>query len=439
MAAFAPVALAYAEDELVNPLRGQYQWHERAAVPVGWATVDSYYRWNWIDIEPTRGTYNWAPIDAKVAQAKTRGGRFGLRIMALCQDCSPHLYDGAHSAIPDDLAATTNALIAKPDGDTSNYVIPDWNSETYLTRLEQLLNAIAERYRNEPHLGFVDVSGYGNYGENHLYPFDAAYATSAQRPLTATSAQRLVRINAAAFSNKTLLTTTAQSDILAAAVASSAPRIGLRIDCLGSDRLGGAENALARVPASASQWRVAPVMTEWCAFNIGSSGANPFVQGLTQLRQHHVSTIGTNFRAAPATAEEVAAFRQVNVESGYRLRTSMVELTADTAKPRELRVKATWINDNVAPTYLPWRVVIRLRGLNTVEAPLAVDLRKVLPVQTDGAFAINELVTLSDSLRTGTYTVDIRVEDTQGVSLPMRLAMPGRDATGAHVLGQLQF
>jgi Domain of unknown function (DUF4832) len=433
-ASFAPTTVPSSADELTNPLRGQYQWHDRNEVPTGWPTIDSYYRWNWIDLEPSRGNYNWSIIDDRLAAARASHGRFGFRIMALCQDCSNHTYRGGRSAIPDDLADVSNPLLARPAGDATNYLIPDWNSAAYLDRLQELLQAIAARYRDEPHLGIIDVSGYGNYGEMHLYPFEAAYASSPQRPLTAASAQRLVQMHASAFPGKIVVTTTSQSDVLAAAVASTNPPIGLRIDCLGSDRLGGAENALGRVAGSTERWKSAPVMTEWCAFNIGSSGRDPLIQGEEQVRAYHVSTIGTNFRNAPATAEQVSAFRKANVEAGYRLRASAVSVAVDLAAPTVVQVQSTWHNDNVAPTYLPWRVTLRLRGPVTVDAPLDLDLRTVMP---GAATEHSQALTVPMALPRGDYQVEILVEDSQGVSLPMNLAMEGRTDAGAYTLGMI--
>jgi Domain of unknown function (DUF4832) len=427
---FSPPALPKSGPELLNPMRGQYLWHDNPTVPSGWPVMDSYYRWNWIDIETSRGVYNWAPIDQRVAAARARHGRFGLRIMALCQDCSSHVYRGARSAIPDDLADVANPLLVRPDGSTETYLIPDWNSAAYLSRLEELMTAIANRYRNNPNFGWVDVSGYGNWGEMHLWPFDPAYANSTQRPLTVASAQRMVQIHATAFSNKFIFTNVSHAGVLAAAMANTTPRIGLRVDCLGSDRLGGAETGLAAVPAATQQWRYAAFTTEWCASNIGSSGLDPFIQGETQVRQYHVSTLGTNFRAAPSTAAQSDAYRMADVGSGYRLRTSSVRvtLTAD-----RLAIRTSWANDNVAPTYLNWRVVVRLDGPRTVEVPLAFDLRTVMP----GALDDDETLSLPVSLVHGTYTVSLRVEDVQSVSPPMQLAMPGRDVSGNHVLGTL--
>ena len=434
-----PAALPASGTEMPNPMRGQYLWLGVPAYPSGWPDIDSYERWNWAQIEPTHGNYAWKLIDDQIAAAKTRNGRFGMRIMALCQGCGDHAYQGAQSSIPDDLAATVNPLIAAAPGDTTKYVIPDWNSATYFTRLGELLNAIAARYHDDPHFAWVDVSSYGNWGEMHLYPFTTKggpYETSTQQPITDANAQKLVQLNATAFANKLLVINSEQQAALAAAIASTSPPIGFRVDCLGSDGLAGG-NVLDNVQGAPDHWKVAPFITEWCQYNLGTSGKNLFVQGEQQVRDYHVSMLSSgNFQAKPTTQAEQDAFRTANVEAGYRYRPASITIALAPDK-QHVTVTSSWADDNVAPTYLAWNVVVGFsQGATTVEAPLALDLRKVLP----GAPANDaETVALPSPLASGTYDVYLRVDDVQKVSPPMNLAIAGRDASGAYPLGAITF
>jgi hypothetical protein len=435
---FNPTPIASSASELSNPLRGQYLWLGTPAYPTGWPDLDSYSRWNWAQIEPAHLQYQWSLIDDQITAAKARGGRFGMRIMALCQGCGDHTYMGAQTSIPDDLAAVVNPLIGTAPGDTVAYVIPDWNSDTYFSRLQELLTAIATRYQNEPHFAWMDVSSYGNWGEMHLYPFSQSggpYDTSTQTPITDANAARLVTLNATTFSNKLLVVNSEQTAALTAAVASTSPPIGLRVDCLGSDGLAGGDGALMAVPGAIDRWKTAPFITEWCQVNLGTSGMDLFVQGEAQVRQYHVSMLSSdNFATNPQTTAEVNAFRTANVESGYRLRTASVTLSFSAADRSTLGVNASWVNDNVAPTYLVWNASIGLKGTTTIEGPLTVDLRQVLP---GTPLTDNETVKLAAPLAAGIYNVYLRVDDAQQVSVPMQLGMAGRDSTGAYALGQV--
>lgn len=434
---FTPVALPSSGPDLTNPLRGQYLWLGTSAYPSGWVDVDSYQRWNWAQIEPTHGNYAWSIIDAEITAAKARHGRFGMRIMPLCQGCGDHVYQGAQSSIPDDLAASVNPLIAAaPGGGAELYVLPDWNSATYLSRLKELVDAIGARYANEPTLAWVDVSSYGNWGEFHLYPFTqpgGPYDTSTQRPITDANARLIVQMNAAAFANKLLVINSEQPAALSEAVATKSPPIGLRVDCLGSDGLAGGQTAINAAPGASDRWRTAPFLTEWCQTNLGSSGADLFVQGEQQVRDFHVSMLSSgNFQSKPTTGAESTAFRAANVEAGYRLRVDQVDVTLDPSKPALIGLHAHWLDDNVAPTYLAWKVVFGLKGATTLELPLTIDLRQVMP---DAPLDDRETLTAAHALASGSYQAYLRVDDAQGISAPMNLAIPGRDAAGNYVLG----
>lgn len=438
-ASFSPQAIAADKPELANPLRGQYLWLGTPPSPASWPDVDGYSRWNWAQLEPTRGNYQWKLIDDQLAAARARRGRWGMRIMALCQGCADHTYKGAKTSIPDDLADAVNPLIGAPPGESDSYLIPDWNSEAYFGRLTELVTAISNRYKDDPHFAWVDVFSYGNWGEMHLYPFNqpgGPYDHSTQRPLTDANAKRLVQLNAQAFANKLLVVNSEQRASVAAAVASVSPPIGIRVDCLGSDGLAGGADPLQAVPGASDRWKTAPFVTEWCQHNLGSSGADLFVQGEAQVRQYHVSMLSSgNFDAPPQSQAQIAAFRKANVEAGYRLRTTNV--TLDLSRDRKsLRVVSTWTNDNVAPTYLAWRAVLGLRkaGANAIEKPLTIELRNVLP----GTPRVDDVtMALPTALSKGKYEVFLRVDDVQQVSVPMQLAMEGRGADGSYTLGTL--
>jgi hypothetical protein len=344
---FQPRSIPTSDPELSNPMRGQYLWLDEPTVPLGWPAVDSYQRWNWAHLEPSQGNYQWSVIDNEIAAAKGRGGRFGMRIMALCQGCADHTFKNAQTSIPDDLADVVNPLIGAAPGDPTQYLIPDWNSDAYFSRLTALLTAIANRYKNEPHFAWMDVSSYGNWGEMHMYPFTqpgGPYSTSTQTPITDANAQRLVNLNTSLFANKLLVVNAAQQAALATAVASISPMVGIRVDCVGSDDLAGGGPAIRAVPGAADRWKTAPFITEWCQTNLGTSGADLFVQGEAQVRQNHISMLSSaNYVSPPTTVAETAAFRQANVEAGYRLRTSSVAVTFDPSKSSTLALDVSWV------------------------------------------------------------------------------------------------
>jgi hypothetical protein len=436
-ASFTPKAIALDGPGVTNSMRGQYNWLGTAPYPAGWTDVDSYQRWNWDQLETSAGNYKFDVIDQEIAKAKMRHGRFGMRVMPLCEGCAGHMYKGAGSSIPDDLAAAANSLIGHGAGDPDNYVLPDWNSDAYLDRVDALVKAIAARYHDEPTFAWVDVFSYGNWGEFHVYPFDAAggvYDHSTQRPITDDNAKRIVQRAAAAFDNKLLVLNVANAAADAAAVAITSPPVGFRVDCLGADGLGGG-SVIDGVAGAKDHWKTAPFITEWCQVNIGSSMPlnDLFVQGEQQVRDYHISMLSSgNFQKDPTMGAEADAFRKANVEAGYRLRTASVKIEART--DGQTHVEIEWNNDGVAPTYLGWNVVVGVRGASSAFAALKVDLKKVLP---GAPLADSENVALGTKLASGKYQVYLRVDDVQKVTPPMQLAMEGRNAAGEYELGSV--
>jgi hypothetical protein len=435
-ATFAPKAIGLDAPDVTNAMRGQYNWLGVPPYPAGWTDVDSYQRYNWDQLETSAGNYDFSMIDAEVAAAKQRHGRFGMRVMALCQGCPGHTYMGAGSSIPDDLAAAANPLIGTAPGDNQAYVIPDWNSQAYLDRLQALVVAISTRYHDEPHFGWVDVFSYGNWGEFHLYPFNqpgGPYDNSTQQPITDANARLIVKRIAAAFANKLVVLNSENPAALAEGVGTKSPPIGIRVDCLGSDALAGGAQAIAAVPGADQRWKTAPFITEWCQENIGSSGADLFVQGEQQVRAYHISMLSSgNFQVQPTAPDEAAAFRKANVEAGYRLRTASVKIRLDAGGG--LEVTSQWQNDGVAPTYLPWKVVVGVAGPKKAEANLKLDLRGVLP---GSATTDEEQLDLGGALPPGKYRVYLRIDDTEAVSPTMQLAMEGAGSGGEFDLGSM--
>jgi hypothetical protein len=417
--------------EVPGPLRGQYVWEDAPALPAGRVARDSYKRWLWWEIEPARGSYRWDRIDAYVAAARRAGGRFGLRIMPLSTGDTRrnHRWRGAWSGIPDDLAESMEPLIAQAGG--VEWVVPDWNSEAYLSRVEELVAALGERYRDEPALAWVDVIGYGNWGEFHLAPFDGRlgpYLASRQRPITDENARRLVRAHVRALPGKLLVIPTAQHAALAEAVATTSVPVGLREDCLGEVGMSGMERNVASVPGASEVWRRAPVITEWC--NRAPRRGTLFGNGAAQVRSAHVSMLSSgNLPAAPRTPEQLALFEEANAGAGYRLRVESARLVPS---PGRVEAELRWVNDGNAPPYLPFRVVLGVRGPATAEATMPADLRRVMP---DAPLV--DRGEIAGALPPGTYEVYVRVEDAQGISPPLPLAQAGGDGKGSHVLGTI--
>ena len=414
---FAPAAIPLTSPELANPLRGQYEWIKNEFKPAGWPGIDVYDRFGWKDIEPVQGQYNFAVIEAGMAKAVKRGGRYGFRVMTVDTCCSDP------KIVPSDF--TQGKMISA--GGRDNFV-PDWNSAAYITRWTALMKAIAAKYAKDPRLGFLDIGGYGNWGEWHQYPFE-----SQNTAITLESSKKIIDATVNNFPNTQLVMLVDNPAALQYALGRS-PKIGLRVDCLGADGLKGAEDGMSGAQKIGphdvySRWKTAPFITEWCG------GDAPPAQGKKQVAQYHVSMLSSgNFDFEPSDAN----FQSANKISGYRYSIKSMTMPASLQPGGQFGISTKWVNSNVAPTYEKWRVYVQLRRPGTttvaVNAGSNVDLRRILPTGTTPA-TVNESYMLPANVAPGTYEVAVKVVGPNRYVRSMQLANAGKTADGAYRIG----
>lgn len=405
---FTPKPLPWSAPDLPNSLRGLYAWLG-ADGPQGWATPDVYYRDQvyWGRIEPTDGAYDFSWFEAGLADAEARGGRFGFRVMSYCPGCWMNFRDD----LPD---VTPSFVPLQPGTD-----IPDWNSEAFLTGWEQLMADLGARYGDDPRLGWVDVGGYGSYGEWHV---------AEGKELTPANAERLTAAVLAAFPRAHVVVNAMDPELTYAALDTSR-RVGLRADCLGEDDMF---SLIPTSPRLQTVWKRAPVIGEWCATPTTSP-----VLGARQVTRYHVSQISSGnlevgYDDMSATAR--AGWRDAVKHSGYRYALRELTLARKLRAGSTAKVRSTWRNLGSAPTYDAWQVRLEFRtgdGSIAGYAPLPLDLRKVLP----GTRTHRAQITVP-ALPRGRYTLAVSVASTGGYLDPMALALKARSGSG-YVLGKV--
>ena len=397
-------AIPMAAPEIANPMRGEYEWLGSSAVPEGFPARDVYYRDQvaWSRIEPSPGVYDFSWFDTGIARAHELGGRFGFRVMAWCPGCW--------------LDATPSWLPRQPGTD-----IPDWDSETFLAAWERLMTALGDRYADDPAMGWVDVGGYGAWGEWH---------TTDGGEISVPDAVRLMSAVLDHFPTQHVVINAMVPKYVDAAMTLS-PRMGLRVDCLGEYNMF---SLLPTSPKLQERWKTAPVLSEWC-----STPSTSTALGAEQVRQFHISQVASpNGRVAgmvSSNEQAAAGFVAAAKASGYRYVLSELRVPERLPRDGTFRVRSLWRNDGSAPTYDKWRVVLQLRkrGHVVASANLGVDLRSVLP----GTSKRGRTVSVG-ALRAGRYSLWVTVVDPRGYLAPMNLAVSGRTPEGAYRIGKVR-
>jgi hypothetical protein len=420
--------------EVPNPDRGSYLWQGASPQPAGWPIQDSYLRFLWRDLEPTEGHYDFSAIDRALAAAGARGGRLGLRIQAACTGCA-----NPSIAVPDYLQAEMPRGFWFDLNGTRNYA-PDWNDPDYLGRLSALLSRLGRRYDHDPRLGWVDISSYGDWGEWHVSQWPYPSPTGAT-PITTANAERIVRMNVAAFPDKRLLmqhqTTVSDGDDHVAFLYALEhyPSIGIRNDCLGDPWFQTEMASLYdKYPIVANRWKTAPVMTELCGGDFALAGA--------QIAEFHVANLGNgNFGSlAKYSRADRARLARDNIMSGYRFALGGFSMPATISRTEPFVGTSRWSNTGVTPAYEPWNVTFELRvpttGRIVWTGRSKVDLRAMLPTG-NGSRVTSDEFTVGSTVPRGTYTVAVTVLDPARTLRPLGLAMSGRTRAGAYVLGSI--
>ncbi|HEX7460874.1 MAG TPA: DUF4832 domain-containing protein [Dermatophilaceae bacterium] len=404
-----PVTTPMSAAEIANTGRGQYEWSGIAADPVGWPQKDVYYRdqihWN-SNLEPSPGVYQDTIMEQGLTRAASMGGRFGFRVMSM-----------------NDSQNYTPAQVAKQPGTN----IPDWNSPSFLTAWTNLMKHLGSKYDHDPRLAFVDMGGYGNWGEWHTYGIGGA-------SITAANAQTVINAVVSAFPDKHILMMTADPSFLQQAMQTS-PMIGVRIDCLGATNFYG--STIDSVPDAVNRWKTAPFVSEWCGASNGA--ASEYALADQQIAKYHFSMLSDgNYptRYADMSAADKASFEHANKESGYRNNLVSVAVPGRISPAVPFSVTSAWNNSGVAPAYDQWSVRYQLRnstGAVVWTGSSSLAMTTLLP----GQKSVTDTFSVPSGVATGTYQLAVKVADPAGSTSPMALAQQGANSDGSYSLGSV--
>lgn len=429
---FRPAGVPLSDPEITNPSRGQYEWINQAPLPRWWPNQDSYDRFGWYELEPAQGVYDFSRIDRKLEAAAAKGWRHGVGIMTAMSCCNwgQAEWNGGVQ-VPDYVKNNSNGSWVHVDGHSSFF--PDWNNEFYLARWEALMAALGARYRNDPRFSYLDIRGYGNYGEWWVHN---GFPT-----ISGPNALRLVDASVNAFSQggelrKHLVMLTPRDDALRYALSRS-PKVGVRADCLGSD-LGPAVGYIADPAHPArSRWQTAPFVTEWCG-NPGNQ--SQFDAAERDVSAYNIASISSGNIDGVGDPPN-GAYERATKRSGYRIELDEVSLPATLNAGGAFSVATKWSNVGVTPAYDDWNVTLQLRnpatGAVVVRATSSLNLRSLLPTGSTPRSHADSFVVPS-GVAAGTYDVVVQVLDAAGYAKPLNLAIHGKAADGSYKVGSVR-
>ncbi len=469
---------------VLSVLRGAEDWHnsntiQRISHPTEASYIvpqDVYYRslLTWDKLESAPGVYNWAYLNQLFNDAISKRQKISFGIMTQVPgDATVPLVAGARMAYPVYLhnlmqadAVNNRDYISPYD----NFWVPNYNSEHYLTRFAQLLSAIAAHINSTSHngvryrdaLGYVDIRGYGSWGEWHMV--NAINAESdypaGRRPLAA-SLIRIIDAHRNAFPNNPLLALISAFDgnrfnnirvpaevgyhMLTSSNAWG--KIGWRMDSYGWNQqyirdlleLNTVVHQNMRFDtAIMNRYRYAPIVGENACRNTFVGGPHPFWFIPQQVRTYHTSILGNGnwcdeqFSSAAGRDSVRLAWKL----SGYRLVIEGGSVSTTINRGQPLTVSLNWRNAGIAPVYEPWNITYELQEQSSQAVAWsgmsAHQLRLWAPAS--GSTTVTDRFTLPAGLPNGTYRLVLRVRDPGNYRTPLVLALRNRRTDGSYML-----
>lgn len=400
-----------------NPGQGWMGWRFHGSV--------EYYRFNWVDIEPEKGTYNWKPIDDRLARLQKSGGSLSLRVMTASAHSSGYysspkwLFDHGCKGYEYNVGGGDPTS----GGKAITRIEPEYADPIYLAEHSAFIAALGKRYDGHPNMEFLDIGSYGIWGEWHT-----------KHPASLAVRKQIVDMYVQAFRKTQLVFMTDDQEGLSYALANGA---GLRRDGVGSpwheQNWIGSEK-YANIPDMGNVWKKAPVVFEWFGdYDYLKSKNWSFDAAVNFMVSNHVSMINDNIGNVPP--EAMPQLEKLARLAGYRF--VLREITHEkTILPEgALTMKMKWANVGVAKLYRSCKLQIALRNSSDQTVATVItdaDPRDWLP----GEREITSTMRIPN-VPSGTYTLAVAITDSANQRPPLKLAMDAPEKEGWYRVGSI--
>jgi len=290
----------------------------------------------------------------------------------------------------------------------------------------------------------VDLSGFGNYGEFHSYPFINNYPSSAQK-LTDASYKAIVDAQTSAFSSFPLIANInmfvgEMSDYqgwYTLTTSNAWGKIGLRNDHFGwtstfkNDIQNNTRsyNGLSFKNEILNRWKYAPICGEPMnnASDVTTGGSCAFWNLENEVRTYHASQFSNQNGTGITSSCLADNYRNASKASGYRLAVKGGSISGKT-------VTLKWTNSGIAPVYENWDVYLEVRnGSSVVWSGMTTFKPKLFQPGT------TSVTTTLGVAATGSYSLYVIVKDPLGYRKPLPLANKNRQTDGSYKVADIKI
>jgi hypothetical protein len=371
-----------------------------------------YLRFDWAELEPEEGRYNWKVIDDAIDAGQPRGAAIAMRVMTANAHsagyyCSPKwLFDDGCQGFE----YTVGGDDPTSGGQRIPRIEPDYTDPVYLAKHGAFLAALGKRYDGNPNVEFLDIGSYGIWGEWH---------TTHPAPLAVR--QQIVDMYLQAFTKTPLVFMSDDVEGLSYALAHGT---GFRRDGVGStwhEQNWIGSPRYARVQGMADVWKHAPVIFEWFGdYEYLKSKGWSFDAAVNFMLTNHVTMINDNVgRVPPADLPQLEKLARL---AGYRFVLREVAHEKTVRRGAMLNVQMTWANVGVGKLFRPYQLRLSLKntdGQTVTNSIAATNPSEWLPGEHD----VSARLSIPANLPPGEYTLAVALMDPTTQHQPLQLAM----------------
>lgn len=468
-----PFTFTVLPNDYLRPNAGAMNWNDAydVSVPPGNPTgalagIDRYCRFTWSQVENDNGTFNLgngSPFIQRLQIAITNHQTWSFGIMPYCEGCGTgSIVNGVTLNYPLSLHTAMQAEAVK-DFQASDIWIPNWNSPTFLSRWKAMLMAIANvintgsfngvLYKNV--VSFVDVRGYGNFGEWHNFPYTGQPGYPAAIIPTTAVLDSIIQTHIDAFPNYPLTILIGAFDpvdginmppavtYFALTAKNNWGEIGWRRDNWGDEvnyvnvleNNPGSFNGLTFKTAIMSKSQRGEITGE--PLNGGPTGGSPATAygGLVvEMPRYGCDGFGNSNMSNVTNGTVIANVQNASKISGHRMGITDGSISTILSPGNPFTLSMNWKNFGVCPVYEDvWTVQYELRsGTTTVVQTWTSSLN--LKLFQVGTQTINDVFTINAGVAIGNYNLYVIVRDKLGYRAPYPLNQGGRGTDGAYLV-----